>query len=176
MIALDIDGVIANLIPEVIYRAKKEGFKIDKSVINNHNILLENVSDKITFNWIKSHFDDPTFWRNAIPFEDAWYWINHHYAKGIICITHRPQTTSCENATWRWFNDWDLFVDDIVHCDHKHDIINDRGTAIFVEDTWLGALHAAEYTNSKVYILNREYNQGIHKKIERINSLWEINI
>lgn len=176
MIALDIDGVIANLYPEIIYRAKAEGFNVTEDIYD-HDSLWEDLSDQITSKWVHKQFEDATFWLNAIPYEDAWYWINHHLSYSIVCLTKRPDNQLCQSITWRWFMEWDMPVDDIYHASDKNVVLNDIKPDIFVEDSFENATAAAEQTSSAVYLLNKKYNQYPDSSgLNRINSLWDIQL
>ncbi len=177
MIVTDIDGVVADLNPEVIYRARKAGFKINESVVSAPNYLWEDLSDQITEEWVQAQFKDPTFWLNAKPYEDVWYWLNHHSSEHeIIAVSHRP--ADMLSYSYRWFYDWDMPVDKIYHGRDKKEVLSEIGASIFVEDFFPIAEAIAYATDISTYLIDRPYNQFdlLESKLNRIYSVWEIQL
>ena len=82
-IGLDIDGVIAKSMDELVIRYRKD---IDPTYLCNDpynqwkfydiELVLEDASRE----WIDEQFHDPTYFLNAKPFEDAWYAITRWFS------------------------------------------------------------------------------------------------
>jgi uncharacterized HAD superfamily protein len=180
MIALDIDGVVASLTDEVIFRAANEGWTINQEYIfDAPNFGWWDLSSDITPEWIEKQFNDPTFLLNAKAIEDAWYWINHvAESERVVFITHRSNDPITQSATNKWFYNWDIPCDRIYFAADKAQVCKDIKPKIFVEDFAPTASEVADNTDTPVYLINRKYNEQINgtlsKKVKKVNSLWEI--
>lgn len=174
MILLDIDGVIANPYHELNFQLQRDGFDglvhPDQWTNYDWNLIYPHIGEEK----IKEYFDNPILIRNAVPYEDAWYWINHMSSSHeIICITARDK--SVESATYHWFYDWDIPVDKIYFEKHKMAVIEELGDHVcFVEDHGPTAKLAADMGFNS-YLRSRSYNMGYSESPAiRINSLWEV--
>ena len=177
MICLDIDGVICNPYDEINRKVEAEGvtpISTDNWTKFNTWELYPEIPKKIMQSWYRN----PLVMRNAVPYEDAWYWMHHVVSLGhkIILVTHR-QKNLVARSTWQWVQDWDIPCDDIHFVSgDKTKVLQDLEICtFFVEDKTVNAINAAN-AGVETYLMNRPYNKldDAYPAI-RINSLWETN-
>lgn len=170
MIVLNIDGVVADLGSELEH-AFNSASVVDEAGGFRWRDIFCHVSDR-DFEIV---FSDPLTYKNAKPFEDAWYWINHHSAQyDIMYVTSRD--SSLNRITWEWFVDWDIPADFVVFEGDKAYFIPQLEVSVYVDDH-PDIVKYLRYHGIKAYVLNRSYN--LHYEIDeafRINSLWEIDL
>lgn len=174
MIVLDIDGVVANSDDELNTQLDLLGYDglipseewAGHKWSHNYDHIPQQILDDVMYN--------PLFATNAIPYESAWYFINHYcsYHK-ITLLTARPVVL--ESATWQWVLDWDIQIDDIIFEKNKIEVLADLKPDIFVDD--LGpTVEEARAAGFNAVLLNKKYNQDANVGDNRINDLWEIKI
>lgn len=134
-IAIDLDGVIANIDREIVFRLDKLGYKTDPKKWYKYNIK-DNIP-KEYHNDIDNWFDDETFYLNAIGYESMFYAMNQWFYDGndIYIITCRPEYLT--DATVRWLDEWCYPYNDIIlGCKkrEKINIIKDIGAKVLIED------------------------------------------
>lgn len=158
MIVLDIDGVVANFFDELDYALRQSGFGSRESV------SPEELSRFMTH---------PLVAKNAKPFEDAWYWVNHYSDKyDLMYLTSRDDSLS--RLTWDWFFDWDMPADFVVFQRQKVEFLQQIQVSVYVDDN-PNIINAALEVGVNAYLINRDYNVNYHVESDRrINYLWEI--
>lgn len=158
-IGVDLDGVTADIGPELLYRLSLEG--IDVSAGFRQFKIEEQFN--VRKGWIGEQFADPTFFLNAKPFEDAWTMINKWFSKGhdIFFITCRWESNRPE--TERWLDEWDLPYNELVmQCTHgeKWLAMEDREIPVLIEDrdSEVKATLDAGYS---AIMMNRSWNEHV---------------
>lgn len=181
MICLDIDGVIANTYPEVNRWVEEAGWKgVPMEEWSSYKLadIPGFKEQSIPHKFFQGLYKNKLFYKNAIPYEDAWYFVNHYaQTEKIVAVTARA--AFLEGVTWDWFMDWDIPVDEIHFVNHgvKSEIIIAKceGARAFVEDRTENAAEAAD-AGINSFLLNRPYNaDGDNGKAKRIDSLWEVS-
>jgi 5'(3')-deoxyribonucleotidase len=100
-IALDLDGVIADIGEALTIALEIKGhFDYDYTdwLTTHHECSL---SDEI--------MEEPLFWKNLKPFEDAWYQVNKWFAQGtdVYIVTARRSEVSM-GVTQDWLDGWNI--------------------------------------------------------------------
>ena len=143
MIVLDIDGVVSDTYQDNIFE------NIDESTLSSLDI------------------------KNAKPFEDAWYWINHYSSiYDIMFITSRDKRNTA--ATWEWFRDWDIPVDFVVFEPDRIQFLAQINPTVYIDDNQ-DNVSAALDVGVNAILLDAEYNMesSISSKF-RVSTLWDI--
>lgn len=179
MICLDLDGVVVNPYDEINYRLHHMGYETKEWNVWS-DYALKQTYPNIPREVISSLFREPTTVLNAIPFEDAWYWINHHEKTDNVCyITARDK--KLEGETYRNLYDWGIPLHRIYFDRYKTErlrMLEREGIHIecFVEDNAATAKGAAR-AGFKTYLRNHSYNKYDDcGDAIRIDTLWEIEI
>jgi uncharacterized HAD superfamily protein len=173
-VCLDIDGVIANPYEEVNRRLKEEGYAVSDWETWANERLTE------TYHWIpnklvRGMFKDKLVMKNAVPFDDSWYWVNHHSKDHeIICVTHRAGFL--KTVTWNWFFDWNIDVNDIMFVQDKGAAIESIGGCDIYVDDFYKNVKNVEDAGYKSFLMSRNYNKYSGDDVDRINSLWELDV
>lgn len=174
MIVLDIDGVVANPFNELNFLIEKSNNE-SKDVSSWKSSSWFDVYNDIDPSIIEDCLNNEILYKNAIPFEDAWYWANYHSSfYDIMYLTARPEIMS--PVTWGWFMDWDIPADFIVFQKNKVEFLVQLHLDVFVDDD-AEIAQAAYDAGINAYLMDRPYNQSadIDPKI-RIKSLWDIKL
>lgn len=107
---------------------------------------------------------------------DSFEVLNYLNEEGhpIYFITGRPAKSREE--TYEWMSQFfDVRYDNIIHTDNKSEICKKLKIKFFVEDTPHYALDIANNSPTKVYLLDKHYNEDFeHDKITRIYDLHEV--
>lgn len=111
--------------------------------------------------------------KNAKPYEDAWYWVNHYSSMyDIMFITSR--TKKLNTPTWEWFREWDIPVDFVVFEEDKIDFLQQINPTVYVDDDVYNVSNAID-AGITAFVIDREYNRvSGSDHINRIISLWDI--
>ena len=173
MIVLDIDGVVANPFNEVNYFLETLGYET--------KVWTSWESDKWSevYNYVNSStmidcINSKLIYKNALPFEESWYWTNHYSSTyDIMYLSARPETMS--QLTWDWFMDWDIPADFVVFQKNKVEFLEQLYLDIYIDDNPQIVIDAFE-KGIPARLINRPYNltANIDPKL-RINSLWDID-
>lgn len=174
MIVLDIDGVVANPLDELNYHLKKRGYET-RHHSEWKDYHWKNIYPDVPREVIHEIFGDPLVIKNAMAFEDAWYWTNHYSSQyDIMYLTARQQKVS--SATWDWFFEWDIPADFIVFEEKKVEFLAALEVNVFVDD-YPDMAQGAHDAGINAYLMNRPYN--LNADVDpaiRINSLWDIKL
>lgn len=171
-IAIDLDGTVANITDELIERLSWDGIHVTED-----EFMYEKIEDcfDVEEGWIKGHFDDPTFWLNATPYEDAWYCINKWFGAGhdIFIVTGRwHDTPSC-----RWLDEWDIPYNDIYFDQPKggkHTTIQKLGCDFMIDDRTIEVNPMVD-EGVNALLINRPWNQRNKTKAIRIDSFYDVD-
>lgn len=169
MIVLNIDGVVVDLDSELQYL-----LDYDESVSRDRaGFRWSDVYSDIPEDVLNSTLLNPLTYKNAKPFEDAWYWVNHYSSEyDIMYVTSRD--TSLTSLTWQWFVDWDLPADFVVFEKDKPYFLPQLEISIYVDDH-PDIVKYLDKMGIKAFLINRYYNldYDIDDNL-RIDSLWDI--
>ena len=158
ILSFDIDGVICNLAEEMAFRLRQDGYEATVSDIKTFKI--EDTFD-VGEDWFDLQADDPTFWLNAKPYEDAWYMINKWFYQGhdVYFVTAREGKYT--QLTERWLEMWDIPFNALAHTEigEKLEILDFLDAELFVEDRMEEANLIAKGGRVS-YLVDRPWNQG----------------
>lgn len=159
-IAVDLDGVIANIENEIVYRLDKIGIKTDPQ--KWPSFYIEDHIDGIPDGWVEELFNDPLFYLNAIAYEDAFYSLSEWFYAGndVYIITSRPK--DLDEITFRWLDEWAIPYNKTitgVEKLKKYEIALDLDVDAMIEDH----PHEAEIlvmNSIDSYLVRRPYNKN----------------
>ena len=143
MIAIDIDGVVAN--------------------------VFEDVEDRLVNSYALTELEI----KNAKPFEEAWYWINHYSSKyDIMFTTNRDKVFT--DLTWEWLREWDIPTDFVVFEENPIKFLSQVKPTIYIQDDSEYAIMSLEAGVNTV-LVDRSYNQQYSLLDDiRVKSFWDI--
>lgn len=169
-IALDLDGVIANIGEALTIALEIKGhFDYDYTdwLTTHHECSL---SDEI--------MEDPLFWKNLKPFEDAWYQVNKWFAQGtdVYIVTARRSEVSM-GITQDWLDQWSIGTMAPIFCSmgDKHNVINELNAQFVVEDNPHEVITLLEEGHN-AFLRKAWYNKKYWNKLPTIGSLLELEI
>lgn len=158
-IGIDLDGVIADLTTELVYRLDKIGIKTNP--YRWKSLRLENEIDGVSADWMAEQINDPLFYMNVPAYEDAFYAINEWFYSGndVYIITTRP--TDCLDVSQDWLDQWGIPYNNIyagIKHREKIEVINDLNIAAMVEDNPEECEVIVE-TGINTFIISRSWNR-----------------
>ena len=169
-IALDLDGVIANISEALTVALEIRGhFDYDYTswLTTHHECDLSN-----------EIMEDPLFWKNLKPFEDAWYQVNKWFAKGsdVYIVTARRSDASM-SITQQWLDEWQISTMTPIFCKmgEKHDVINKLNAQFIVEDNPNEVITLLE-DGQNAFLRRAWYNKKYWNQLPSIGSLLELEI
>jgi 5'(3')-deoxyribonucleotidase len=169
-IALDLDGVIADIGEALTVALEIKGhFDYDYTdwLTTHHECSL---SDEI--------MEEPLFWKNLKPFEDAWYQVNKWFAQGtdVYIVTARRSEVSI-GVTQDWLDQWNIGTMAPIFCSmgDKHSVINELNAQFVVEDNPHEVITLLEEGHN-AFLRKAWYNKKYWNKLPTIGSLLELEI
>jgi uncharacterized HAD superfamily protein len=158
-LGIDMDGVIAKLDDEMIFRMNRDGY--DPKYEEWTTFSIEENCPHIPNQWIVDQFADRLFWLNMKAYEDAWYTINKWFFanNNIFFITSRPK--DMDDITGRWLEEWRInynLVSSGYPRGEKYKAIERFDLDLFIEDR---PIEAKEISNHiPTFLLDRSYNRS----------------
>jgi 5'(3')-deoxyribonucleotidase len=169
-IVLDLDGVIANIDASMYQLLNSRGVPIEEMEYGKW--LISNTNDKKAL----EIFNDPLFWANMKPYEDAWYQVNHWFSIGynIYIVTARKQVNAVEQ-TLPWLEKWNINsqVPLFSNFGEKINIIKNINPIFVVEDN-PAEIAVLQSAGIKCYLRKQWYNQEFWGKYDTIDTLYDI--
>jgi len=159
-IGIDLDGVIANNIPEIVFRLKKLGIESDPTKWPSY--YIEDHVDGLPKNWAREQFSDPLFYKNCMATEDSFYSINEWFYSGndIYIITSRQN--HLEEVTLNWLDEWSIPYNEVfmgVPRLEKYKILENLEADMMIEDHPHEAMIVRERGFTS-YLISTPYNRG----------------
>lgn len=167
-IALDLDGVIA----DVVAGLNKKLEKLGKPDFDYSNWLLTGIDDPLSI----EVFSDQLFWKNLKPFEDAWHQINYWFNLGIdIHIVTARKPGAGIDSTVPWLDSWRIntLQPQFSEIGKKHEIISKLNPLFVVEDNPLEVEKLID-NGIKCYLRRAWYNKEYWDDLPTIGNLYEI--
>ncbi len=181
IIALDIDGVIADIQPEFAFRLKRDfGIDEDPYLWESYRPAIQ-YAGIVSEEWVTDQLNDVTFWRNVVPREDAWHMMNKWFMQGhdVYIITARGEHHKGSIAeTEAWLDQWELNYNRLYHSqrgNEKYKVCLELEADFLVEDN-VNEAKAASENGVTTYLLDHVYNrnQDIGQAI-RVASFYELD-
>lgn len=181
-IGLDIDGVIAKSMDELVTRYRRDidpGYLCNDPYTQWNYYDIELVLEDASRDWINEQFHDPTYFLNAQPFEDAWYAVTRWFGIGhdIILITRRHN--NAVEATERWFDEWAIPYNKLISGavkSKKWEYLLEEECEVFVDDDPDEIIGASE-RGVQSFLRGHGYNAKapVGPKVRRITDLKSVN-
>jgi hypothetical protein len=168
-IALDLDGVIANI---------DDGIK---RYFENNNLKAEYKSWLVTDTkneLAMSVFNDPLFWVNLKPYEDAWYKVNEWFNNGIdIHIVTARRCFAAVEDTIPWLEKWNIGYSKVHFSKfgEKINIIQNIDPVFMIEDN-PHEINVLKNHNIKCFMRNHWYNFDHAYLMDTINTFHDIDL
>lgn len=170
VIALDLDGVIADIGEALTTALEIRGhFDYDYTdwLTTHHECDLSN-----------EIMEDPLFWKNLKPFEDAWHQVNKWFARDcdVYIVTARRSDVSI-NITQKWLDEWQISTMIPIFCKmgEKHDVISKLNAQFIVEDNPNEVITLLE-DGHNAFLRQAWYNKKYWNQLPSIGSLLELEI
>lgn len=169
-IVLDLDGVIADIDSSISQHLSDRGaddYDYSHWLITHHSCKD---SDEIMGN--------PLFWRNLIPFQDAWHEVNYWFGAGydVYVVTAR-RTDAAISVTEKWLDDWKINTMPPIFAKmgQKHEVINKINPIFVVEDN-PNEVEILLKEGHKTLLRKAWYNEKYWNKLPTIGNLTELKI
>lgn len=169
-IILDLDGVIADI-----------GLGIEDWLHDSHGVsktysswLLTDTKDKEALRI----FQDPLFWKNLKPFEDAWYQVNYWFGKGIdVHILTARRTPAAVDSTINWLSNWNIstMAPQFSPLNEKYKIAKEINPTYMVEDNPLEVKVLLEH-GVNCFLRKAWYNEPYWDELPCINNLYDLDL
>jgi hypothetical protein len=184
IVALDIDGVVADFLPPFLHRLAEcaGGGPIDPHSVTdpsftNHPFLSQEIISRCM---VEVSYD-AGFWRELTPLPSAGEWLaldQLSRENKLIFITHRyeRETYDISRVTCDWLRKHGI-SNPVVYFtqNHKSELIAKLAVELFVDDRHENCREAAENSQATVMMPHRPYNGGFsHPRVQRIQDLTEI--
>jgi hypothetical protein len=165
-IVLDLDGVIAD-IGGAIERHLKE--KYDYS----DWLITDSKDDKAM-----DVFNNPLFWKNMKPYEDAWHQTNYWFNEGYD--VHIVTARRCEAAikqTQPWLDFWRIntLAPVFTNIHEKHTVIEKLDPIFVVEDN-PNEVSLLKKEGINVFLRKQWYNQEFWDTLPTIDNLYNLEL
>ena len=174
--AMDIDGVICDVIPLMVKAIEERGFTVTFDRYNPYIEGIDNI-EKFMYEIVREIYSKQM---KQIPAYKG-------SRKAVLAITRdlgpitfiTARQERWNEGTIKWL--WDQFgiPFDLVNksSSDKAQFILDEGFDVFIEDR-LRTANAASELGIKTYLLNRPWNKGrpTHKNMIRVDSIWEFYV
>jgi hypothetical protein len=169
-IVLDLDGVIANIALSLDDHITHTGYP---DFVDYTDWLISDSSDEEAM----KIFNNPLFWKNMKPYEDAWHQINYWFEMDIDVhiVTARRCPASIEQ-TQPWLDYWRLSTSPPVFTNihEKHEVIQNLNPRFVVEDNPTEVeILLSEGVNA--FLRKQWYNKKYWSKLPTIDTLYDLD-
>ena len=184
IVALDIDGVVADFLPPFLQRLAEcagngpiDPCTVTDPSFTNHPFLSQ---ETISRCMVEVSYD-AAFWHALVPLPSAeeWLALNELSRQNrLIFITHRYErdTYDINRITCDWLRKHGI-SNPVVYFtqSHKSELIAKLAVELFVDDRHENCREAAENTRAVVMMPDRPYNSAFsHPGVQRIQHLTEV--
>ena len=169
-IVLDLDGVIADISSSIDEYIAGTGVK--EHYDYTHWLTSDN-DDKEAMKL----FNDPLFWKNLKPYEDAWHQVNKWFSDGID--VHIVTARRCEAAiqnTVSWLDGWRIgtLTPVFTGIHQKYEVIKDINPQFVVEDN-PNEVQILINNGVNAFLRKQWYNEPYWETLPTIETLYDID-
>ena len=168
-IVLDLDGVIANIglsIDEILDSRGVGDFDYSHWLISDSN---DEAAMEI--------FNNPLFWKNLRPYDDAWHQINYWDSKNIdVQIVTARRCEAAMKATYPWLDLWRINISGVTFTNihEKHHVIEKLNPEFVVEDN-PNEVKILLSEGINAYLRKQWYNKPFWGELPTISTLWDLD-
>lgn len=168
-IVLDLDGVIADIgrgIDDVLLSRGVGEFDYSSWLITDSK---DEEAMQI--------FNDPLFWKNLQPYEDAWHQINYWFSKDIdVHIVTARRCPAAIKMTEPWLNFWRIntFKPVFTNIHEKHTVIENLNPSFVVEDN-PNEVEILLNEGINAVLRKQWYNRDHWERLPTINTLYDLD-
>lgn len=171
-IVLDLDGVIADIAQSIDdWLFYNNGIPNGEYDYTNWLISAQDDTNAM------SVFNNPLFWKNMKPYEDAWYQINNWFSKDIdVYIVTARRCESAIKQTQAWLDIWRINTMPPIFTNvHKkyHEI--KKINPIFVVEDNPNEVEILIENGINTYLRKQWYNKQYWDKFPTIETLWDLD-
>lgn len=171
-IVLDLDGVISNISNSIDnWLLKNKG--IQKGEYDYGDWLITDSKDELAM----SIFNDNLFWKNMIPYEDAWHQTNYWFSKDVdVHIVTARRCPAAIEETDAWLDFWrvNTLAPIFTNINEKHNVIEKLNPQFVVEDN----PHEVKILRSEginAFLRKQWYNKAYWQELPTIDSLYDLD-
>jgi hypothetical protein len=169
-IVLDLDGVIADIDTAINKKLTQSG----RGDFDYSSWLTTDTKDEYALEM----FSNELFWKNLIPFEDAWYQTNKWFSDDIDVhiVTARKKEASVR-MTEPWLDAWRINTlrPKFARINKKFEIIQQINPIFVVEDNPNEVISLIDH-GIKCYLKKAWYNKDFWNDLPCIENLYELEI
>jgi 5'(3')-deoxyribonucleotidase len=170
-IVLDLDGVIADIASSIDEYIFQEG-DIDSLTDYTDWLITDNNSEDAM-----RMFNNPLFWKNMKPYEDAWHQVNKWFSSGID--VHIVTARRCDAAianTIPWLDGWRIATLEPVFAGihQKYEVIKHINPQFVVEDN-PNEVRLLIDNGVNAFLRKQWYNKPHWETLPTIETLYDID-
>lgn len=168
-ITLDLDGVISDI-----------GTAIDDVLLSRGVAEYDYASWLITDSKDETAmeiFDNPLFWKNLKPYEDAWHQINYWFSQDIdVHIVTARRRPASVRMTEPWLNSWRINTTRPIftNINEKHVEIKKLNPRFVVEDN-PNEVEILLNEGINAFLRKQWYNRDHWGRLPTINTLYDLD-
>lgn len=175
-IGVDLDGVIADVTTELVFRLNKLGIKSNPDEWTS--MYVEERHPELPKGWASQQFKDPVFFLNAMADESAFYCINRWFYSGddVFIVTCRPE--ELREITERWLDEWGIPYNNLIMDAKRYskfEILLDLQCSVMIEDDGQEADNVAAH-GIESYLRLHPYNRSykFKNKVRRVQDMYNV--
>lgn len=169
-IVLDLDGVISNIASSLDDHITHTGYP---DFVDYTDWLIADSSDEEAM----KIFNNPLFWKNMKPYEDAWHQINYWFGIGVdVHIVTARRCPASVKETQPWLDLWRINTTAPVFTNihEKHEVIEKLNPRFVVEDNPTEVkLLIDEGVNA--FLRKQWYNKKYWDELPTIETLYDLD-
>jgi hypothetical protein len=164
-IVLDLDGVISNI-------AQSINDKLSEPTDYSDWLITDSNSEQAM-----SLFNDPLFWKNMKPYEDAWHQINYWFESGIdVHVVTARRCKAAMEQTQPWLDLWRIGTTKPIFTNihEKHNVIHGLNPQFVVEDN-PNEVRILLSEGINAFLRKQWYNEKYWDELPTIDTLYDLD-
>jgi hypothetical protein len=171
-IVLDLDGVIADIASSIDQWLFRHDDIKSGDLDYSHWLITDSNDDKAM-----KIFNDPLFWKNLKPYEDAWHQINYWFESGIdVHVVTARRCPAAMKHTEPWLDFWRIGTQRPIFTNihEKHHVISELNPRFVVEDN-PNEVEILLNEGINAFLRKQWYNQKDWDRLPTIDTLYDLD-